>query len=507
MRMRPGGIVMLALLAVLVGCGERERRGGARPADSLATSIDPATVPGQVALELWQLRDSVSFAEWNADRPEPVQRFTAGSPWYDRGDWCAYAERRAQVAGHEIERDAFFYPPGPPQSLELPAETSPERLIIRGCALGLVWVRVSAADSAAGAVLADSVRAQLTRIYGRADTGEVSFGGSAFWTRRGRWRRGSISVVSALSTPPLSLVRDTSRSSASVVALAYLPRSGMDAGGAETVASLTTSADTLSLDSAVALSALDTNVWNPLKRALAEANTPDAATGPSRRPLDRARLLEALRRWLAAAGAQPAGRRAAALFVADQVLGRSLCAYGLCEGPDSARFRPFRALGAKFEYSPLGDGWVFTHNWLQDILTLGLDGPVSNATFMLLLEYGFDTSGTCRGGGDNFRDVIAKGEAWLARHPQHQQARAAHFLVAEAYRDIVALAHGALAEYADSAQYLEESPAAREKALEHYRLAIPPGDTSRMAREAWQQAWWLMAELPPRGTRFVCVYD
>ncbi len=125
------------------------------------------------------------------------------------------------------------------------------------------------------ATLADTVRAQLTSIYGRADTGQVSFGGSAFWTRRGRWRRGSISVVSALSTPPRALVRDTSRSSASVVALAYLPRSGMDAGGAETVASLTTAADTLSLDSAVALSAVDTNVWNPLERVLAAVRADD----------------------------------------------------------------------------------------------------------------------------------------------------------------------------------------------------------------------------------------
>lgn len=500
-------LVAVALASFLAGCGGEGRpAGGARDSVARDTSIDPATVPGLVALELWQLRDSVSFTEWNATRPEPVQWYTAGSPFGDRGAWCALTERRIQLAGHQIERDAFFYPPEPPPTLELPDESNPERLITRGCTLGLIWVRVPVSDSTAGAALADSVRAQLTRLYGRADTGAVSYGGSAFWTHRGRWRRGEITIVSALAGGLLTSFPDSARSTRSVIALAHLPQSGMGSGG-DWYASLDIIADTLPLDSAVALSAVDTTLWVPLERALADAAAADTVREPNYPALDRTRLVWPLGRWLAAANAQSAGRRAAGLFVADQVLGRSLCAYGLCEGPDSARFRPLRALGAKFEYSPLGGGWVFAHNWLQDILTLGFDGPVSNAAFLLMLENGFDTSGTCRAGGDNFRTVITKGEAWLARHPQHPYSRTVHFLVAEAYGDVVALAHGALAEYADSSQFREEAPAATAKALEHYRLAITPGDTTRVARGAWRQAWWLMAGLPPRTTRFVCIYD
>lgn len=504
---RRSPFVTVALASLLSGCGgERRPAGGAADGVARDTSIDPATVPGQVALELWQLQDSVSFIEWNATRPEPVQRYTADSPLDDRGAWCAFTERRTELSGHQIERDAFFYPPEPPPTLELPGEANPERLIAGGCTLGLIWVRIPVAVSAAGGALADSVRAQLTRLYGRPDTGAVSYRGSAFWTHRGRWRHGEMTIVSALAGGLRMSVRDSVPSPRYVVALAHLPRSGM-ASDRDWYASLGITADTLPLDSAVALSTVDTTLWVPLERALADATAADTVRAPNRRSLDRTRLVETLGRWLAAANVQPAGRRAAALFVADQVLGRSLCAYDLCRGPDSARFRPLRALGAKFEYSPLGDGWVFTHNWLQDILTLGLDGPVSNATFLLMLEYGFDTSGTCRGGGDNFRAVITRGEAWLARHPQHAYARTVHFLVAEGYHDIVALARGALAEYADSTQYLEEAPAATAMALEHYRLAMTPGDTTRMAREAWRQAWWLMAGLPPRTTRFVCIYD
>jgi hypothetical protein len=502
--------VAVALTLSLAACGDRGRPSRRARAAAAAVagnpSIDPATVPGQVALELWQLRDSVSLAEWNAMQPEPVARHTAGSDHEDLGGWCAVSERRTQVAGRAISRQAFFYPPAPPPALDPPDPSNPERLIARQCTLALIRVRIAVPDSATGVALAESLRTQLTRIGGPEIAGPNPGADSLLWSR-GRWRRGKVTIGSGYRRPGSG--DDPAAPGGEVLALAYLPNAELAPATNRAVrradglaAAL---AEALPLDSAVKLSAVDTALWTPLRRAL----PPPDGTGDTSFSADgRARVAEAFRRWLAAAAAQPASRRAAAVFVADQVLARIwdlvLCDNVRCRGMDSTRLRPWRAMGATFTHLATVDGWSYTHGWLAGILGLGLDGPVSNAAFLIMMARGFDPSSRCPVGAQPFRTVIAKGEAWLARHPQHPNGRAVHFLVADAYRDIVALGHGAVSGLADSTRYLEEVPASLAKALEHYRLAITPADTSVVAREAWRRAWWLSAGLPPRETRFVC---
>ncbi len=505
----------VALLLLLAACGERRgARPGAAPGDTLAardTSVDPATVPGQVALELWSLRDSISLAVWNATRPEPVTRRSTSSGDEDLGGWCAESERRVEVAGHRLIRQAFFYPPKPPPTLDPPATEASERLIARGCTLGLIRVRVLVPDSATGIALAESLIAQLTRISGHEIPGPNPIADSLLWDR-GRWRRGTVTIVSGYRRPGPG--GDPAAPAGVVLAVAWLPNAEFGSGTDRAIRRAhvldAVLADTLPLDSAVRLSAVDTALWTPLRRALPPADR----TGDTAFSADgRSRLAQAFRRWLAAANAQPAGRRAAALFVADQVLARTwdlvLCDNPLlCGRMDTTRLRPWRAMGARFTHvTGRNDYWTYTGGWLDEIPGLGLDGPVSNAVFVMMMAGGFPAPGGCSAGAEPFRTVITKGEAWLARHSEHPSRRAVHFLVGDAYRDIVALAHGAGApggEDADSSRYLEQAPAALGKALEHYRLVITPGDTSLVGREAWRRAWWLMAGLPPLETRFAC---
>ena len=496
----------IALAAVTAACGGRERPAAHQAGRDSAggVSVDPATVPGALALELWQLREGVTLADWMSARVEEhLERRDTATAYDFAGAWCARAERRTPVAGHTLERSAFFFPPLPPTGLELPPDSQPEQLVA-ACTLGLVWTRAPELDSADGAGLADSVRAALTRAYGGTgrDTA-MSFWGSAFWTHRGRFRRGMVTAVSALDAMPRP-AQDSGRSRRAVLAFAFLPGSeiSVDSGpGFEWRTGWTP--DTPPLERAVAVAGLDTTMWLPLRRLLAEAE----AQGAARRSLEPAALSGALGRWLGAAAALPPPRRAAALFVADQVLARAGCAYVLCGARDGARLAPLRALGAQFTYSELGAAWVYTRTWLSQARVLDRDSPVGQAVLLIQLDQGFDFSGTCAAGAEGFRRVIDNGERYLARVPLSPIAAEVHFLVGEAYRDVVALAHGAGLEYADSSAYTAAEPEARRRALEHYRAAIAGAPDRQVARAAWRRAWWLLAGLPPRSVRYLCIYD
>jgi len=125
-------------------------------------------------------------------------------------------------------------------------------------------------------------------------------------------------------------------------------------------------------------------------------------------------------------------------------------------------------------------------------------------------ESGLDgVDGMCGGGEDPMHRVIAAGEGLLAQVPPLDPRTAAevHRLVGDAYADIVALAAGAGMEYTDTVTYVAEAPAARRNGIAHYRQSFVGDRDSPEARDAWLEAWRLIAGLPPSTTHFFCVYD
>jgi hypothetical protein len=82
-----------------------------------------------------------------------------------------------------------------------------------------------------------------------------------------------------------------------------------------------------------------------------------------------------------------------------------------------------------------------------------------------------------------------------------------HVLVADGYADVVALAAGAGATYADSTAYTAAAPEARRRAIQHYRHGLALAPHAAAAHTAWPEAWRLLAGLPPTTTYFFCVYD
>lgn len=496
---RASHFCLLALLAAGCGTGETVRTAVSDTASG-ARSINPATVAGVTALELWQLRPGVTLGEWKAAHPDEAVTGTDSSALSRYvGSWCAAAQRRTTVGQRTVSRTAFFYPPEA-GNLALP-DSQPD--LVRDCVLGLVWVTVATPDSATGARLTDSVRAQLAEAFGRLTGGPVSFFGSAFWSNVSRFRRGDITAIAALRNP---IPRSDTGSERTVIAFAYQPTAGFGTGDdSPPSAGPFVPADSLPLDSAVAQSGLDLALWAPMAALLRTAETGHHAGLFTPQQADS--LARPLRRWLSASEGLPLPRRAAALYAADIVLDRALCTYVRCDAREFATLEPLRALGAQFAWEPLGASWVYQRTWLNQARVLDRDSPLGQRILLAQLNAAFDFTGSCGGGPEGFRKVIESGERYLARVPDAPIAPEVHFLVGEAYRDIVALAHGAGDIYADSSRYGAEAPAAARRALDHYRAALRAGPGSPAARAAWKQAWWLKAGLVPRDVRFYCVYD
>jgi len=495
----------------LAACRAPSRSAAATRDSSAGPSVDPTAAPGQVTLALWQLRAGVTLGEWAASRTgEQLEAYNREANRDYLGDWCARATADAQTGARIVHRVAYFYPPPRTPGQALPGDDASPDSLRAHCLLGLVATQVVVPDSLAGARLADSITGELTSAFGGGNPrAQVSFFGSAFWRRVVEWQRGDLVMVSALSGLPYASAETAARWS--VVTFAFLPVAHLtldpDHDSPEGLARV---ADTLPLARVARLARPDTAPWVALRGVLAGArlsSAPAGDGGPPATPPSADSLVHTLRRWVLAAAGLPPPRRAAALFVADQVLDRSLCAYGLCGRRSDAELAPLKQVGAKFTWSARTDSWVYRRNWLYEARTLDRDSPVGQAIFLLQLAQGFDPSGTCELGGVGFQRVLDNGERYLARVPDGPISAPVHFYLGEAYHDIVALADGAADSFAASSTLVDQAPEARRQALLHYRAAMAGATDPALADLAWRRGWWLLAGLPMRDVRFLCLND
>jgi hypothetical protein len=125
------------------------------------------------------------------------------------------------------------------------------------------------------------------------------------------------------------------------------------------------------------------------------------------------------------------------------------------------------------------------------------------------MERGFDETGMCSAGEEEFSQVIQQGESLLAgaRALPSATLSSLHFMVGDAYATIVWLAKTTDSGYHDPKKYQPMAESARAKALEHYRAAFRLERGTARAQKAWKEAWRLAAGLPPTSGRYFCVYD
>lgn len=473
-----------------------------------------------VVRELDALDRHLTPAQWLQAHPGDSLRRFAFDPFLHTGaPWCAEAiAAPGVVGGRALTRRAVFYPPPAGDLSHAPWPSLPSRpdsaLVEARCALALVSIAVSSASEGGGlAAFADSVRQALARVHGAADTsGAVGdYYGSAFWQRPARWRVGARTIVTAYLPPDRG-----HDAGPRVLAFAHLPPArlgrSLQAENAEAKAAFLAAqrTDSATFERALVLAKGEPAATHALRALYLQRHAHAWDALPPARP--DTLVVPPLRRWLAATADLPPPRRAAALLAADRALALAAPAVDGNTPADSGLAHAItEAVGAQYIFLPIGGGYAYTGNWLREARATAPTSPAGELAFLRQLEAGF-IEPRCGGdsAGEHFRRVIAEGEAFVARTTDRAWQARAHLAVADAYRDIVALAAGVEESFdGDPARYRAEGPAARERAVAHYRgvLALGRAATGAAARQAWSEAWRLLAGLTPADTRFVCVYD
>ncbi|TMB22537.1 MAG: hypothetical protein E6J71_05755 [Deltaproteobacteria bacterium] len=469
-----------------------------------AAGIPQPPTFAEVALrELRALSPGVTPAAWLATHgDDEFERFE--HPLWRRQNavdvhWCARARHGERIEGRELwVRHAYFFVPEASSPAVLPSEEEAGDLVMTRCQLGMIRVEAKEPELAAGQAAALALREILSRAYGPspATTPMSLLGsglnfGSAWFDSMSHWRVGELHVLSAYRK------RRAGEASAAVFAIAALPISGMAAyrqrasGGVDAL-----SADEALITQAVVTGGLDGAGAEPVRRALRWIRDASSATGagpPAADPPDVASIIE---RWLAAVPSSRGRERAAALIVAHVLLARASLPSISSEG--QARLR---AHVARFVSDPSDEGPPsYAGNWLRDAWVLDKEGAVGDVALPLLLA----DPCACPGRQDCFRWTIKEGERFLSRPHDRETMLQAHLVVASAYSYGVALAEGAEEEEIDAQPYRARPDEYRAKAIAHYRVAFSMGLSADAVEEHWDDAWRLVAGLPPLRTSFRC---
>lgn len=215
-------------------------------------------------------------------------------------------------------------------------------------------------------------------------------------------------------------------------------------------------------------------------------------------------LLPVLRGWLDALKAAPAAQRAAGLLAADLLIEAAEDAGsvpGRPQKPDQGS--ELQKLGALFKFNGVANEYYYARNWEKQARELDPEGAAGQMAVVAFLA-----RGSCDAGQEFFRQVIRDGEELLAKRLDAQTAAQMHFMVGDAYSDIVAIAGGETGpngEY-DPARYRGEADADRSQAFRQYHAGLVLDNTSQAAKHAWSQAWRLAAGLLP-NPRYLCFGD
>lgn len=254
---------------------------------------------------------------------------------------------------------------------------------------------------------------------------------------------------------------------------------------------------------------------------LLKAGRPDwDHANPSHQEIHGAKIASMLRPWVESARSLEPAKRAAALLVADRIVVMEEEDSNL-EPPDSERppaeLTPSKnrskseaqlqleSIGAQFSYDPPSERNLYVLNWLRQSYELDPNGRAGELAFLLLMKRGFNTSPGCTQGNELFRKVIQRGTEYLQQHRSPDVEARIHFMMGDAYRDIVALAAGQHGDtYADSSTYKPENAKARTKAIAEYRLGLALGDKSPASSIAKERLRSLQAGSSPHDTSFYC---
>jgi hypothetical protein len=472
--------------------------------------------PQWVAEQFTELKNGVTLAHWRKNHSsEIVLLHDAGRPLginIDDNTWCARTELSVSLPdGKGAIRYAIFYPPVAPATLALPDEDKVTNdFVDNNCALGLIWIQQNEDDETQGNRLALLVREAMDQRFGKGQSDiPLKHIDAKYMSQTGRWQINEALIISAYDTFPVFAAVSQSEVSQShiryekkkILAMGYLPLSGFQGDGNKPSGSYYEEKreNKISrIQETVKIADISRQDGDALLSYF-----PSQGGTPVLNPTEADKLVQLLEKWVTAAEKLTGRRRAGALIVADQVLDHMQHQIGTTSIEKGGSYRQrLEKLGAKFFNYELERSYLYDHSWLETARTIDADGPMGDLTFRLLLEMGCSKYGRL-----DFQDVIKQGEEYLLKDHNALSKAEVELMVAEAYRDIVALSLGAGEGVENRDAYKEQAIDARQKAIMHYKNALPLLNGSTLTRGAWQEAWRLTVGLPPAELRYYCVYD
>jgi hypothetical protein len=473
-------------------------------------SADASAYASIAEREVAQLADGISLAKW-MDARGKAERWESVKPEIvitEFNQECLSLVRTETLpSGAKITRALYFYPPPASSPVAFPTSTAQE--LIGHCILGQLRIEAEAPMPQTGQALDQAVRQRLTQQYGESvGTKSVPRWGRGYYGAAARWIHNAEIVSGTNAKPGLNddapgqLVHGPV---AFVVArLPIIKKMEHDACCTIPDHDYRSTAS-VQFHRAVAIAGLDAALsasFETLYQQVYRATSPAQARQPG---TWRKSLLPALQEWFAALKTLSPARRAAGLLAADRLLNAAESAGKVPGWPQKPEKRTeLQELGAVFEMNGITGDYYYTGNWEKQARGLDPTGPVAEMAML-----GSMVRGSCdTEGPDPFRKVILDGEGLLAKGLDAPTAAQVHFMVGDAYSDIVAIAGGQAGpngEY-NPEQFLDEADSSHAKALQHYRAGLAVDNTSHNAKDAWRQAWRLSAGLLP-SERYVCLSD
>jgi len=464
--------------------------------------------------EVSQLHEGITLAQW-------MKRYGTDEGWVASTDEnffdCkTFAKTETLSSGRTITRMAYFYPPEAPTPAVFPTAVG-QMLIDRTCSLALIRVQTPTPADQDGRALAQILQQHFVKKYGDSIgmKGAV-FGGAAAWLDAARWKNDS-EIISAYNPTQAGYDREDPNAG-TVFVFARLPVVYEIEQNAccRMKAFRYRSIENAQFHRAIAMVGVDPSLTERvthLYEALFEAS---ASSDQSKQPESmklRDSVVPMLGEWLNDVKGLPPARLAAGLFVADRLFHAAIDVSILVTGwrelwdEDQPELRSvLQRMGAEFAFDELGKSYNYVGNWLNKARELDPDGAIGQMAVLSALARGGAPNLGKATDQDIFHTVVADGEWLLSKNPDPATAAQIHFIMGDAYSDIVALAGGAEPDYGDPKDYEPEADSAHAKALENYRAGLAVDGTSENAKDAWLQAWHLSAGLVP-STRYVYIYD
>jgi len=427
---------------------------------------------GQVQADVAALTNRLSLAAWQKAHPGERQdraHYETSADGYQvdflrENRWCAASVGRTPEG---IARTALFYVPSPPGAASaLPVKQDPA--LTRDCELDAIWYETQD-EQARGNIVRE-----LTEAWGQPADARVkpTIAGAGLWKDVVSWHRPDIDIWAGRN-PRLV-----------VYAARNLPSDwDLDhwfGGVLESQARVA--------DAVARIAALGPALTSPI------LSGSRCSAGPSTEDRQAA---EPLAKWLAAARSPAPVRRAAALLLTDF--------YITCAGtsPDSDPLQKgFAELGAKYETRSPEDGPDYAHNFREQAERLDPHGPAGQLAGLVSL-----TDPCFLKGANGWPDLlIEKGTKMLNAFPSTRWTPYVHFALARAHATKLSFAlpggdpEGGNVSPLGPATMQQE----RSAAISHLRYFLKRQPGAPESVFAWQEAWRLLAGLPPSRIHFGC---